>query len=406
MLIDLDPQSHLTLHLGVEPGSTSLSMYDVMTGDTDLAAAVVRLGEHLWLAPAVIDLAAAEVELVGTVGREQILRDRLAAAASLPAELALIDCPPSLGLLTLNALAAADEVLIPLQPHFLALQGLGKLLETVSLVQHRINPRLKVLGVILCMYESKVRLCGEVVADLRQFLSAAQGSSTPWAQARIFQTVIRRNVKLAECPVLRQDDLRLRTLLPRCAGLPAPSGGVPRGGAFPVARGRVGRAGLGRRSRGPAAIPRGFLMALRIMPVLHRARRALLLVCIGAWVVAVVATHVPAPELSGLHVNDKTLHVVGFLGLASLFWLSLIAYGTRGWRRAVLVLGIMILYGALDEKTQGWFHRDPDVFDWLADVIGAVAAVIVWETIARLLHADAPRGQQAAPPIRYDQHPS
>jgi chromosome partitioning protein len=198
-LIDLDPQSHLTLHLGVEPGTRPVSMYNVMTGQADLASATVRLGEHLWLAPAVIDLAAAEVELVGTVGREQILRDRLAGAVP-PAELTLIDCPPSLGLLTLNALAAADDVIIPLQPHFLGLQGLGKLLETVSLVQHRINPHLKVLGVILCLYESKARLSLEVVADLRQFLAAAHGGSTPWAQARIFQTLIRRNVKLAECP--------------------------------------------------------------------------------------------------------------------------------------------------------------------------------------------------------------
>jgi chromosome partitioning protein len=198
-LIDLDPQSHLTLHLGVEPGSCPVSMYDVLTGDADLVSATVRLGEHLWLAPSVIDLAAAEVELVGTVGREQILRDRLA-ASTLPVELALIDCPPSLGLLTLNALAAADDVIIPLQPHFLALQGLGKLLETVSLVQRRINPPLKVLGVILCLYESTAKLSAEVTDDLRQFLDGARSSATPWSQARIFETVIRRNIKLAECP--------------------------------------------------------------------------------------------------------------------------------------------------------------------------------------------------------------
>ncbi len=198
-LIDLDPQSHLTLHLGVEPGSAPLSMYDVLTGDADIASTAVRLREHLWLVPSVIDLAAAEVELVGTVGREQILRDRLAGPA--PAvELTFIDCPPSLGLLTLNALAAADEVIIPLQPHFLALHGMGQLLETISLVQRRVNPRLKVSGVILCLYESTARLSSEVATDLRQFLDAARSSPTPWAQARIFQTVIRRNVKLAECP--------------------------------------------------------------------------------------------------------------------------------------------------------------------------------------------------------------
>jgi len=198
-LADLDPQSHLTLHLGVEPGSTALSMYDVLAGEASIAEAALKIREHLWLVPSVIDLAAAEVELVSTVGREQILRDRLG-QTDLPVELAMIDCPPSLGLLTLNALAAADEVVIPLQPHFLALQGLGKLLETVSLVQRRINPALKVSGVVLCMYETNTRLSGEVVADLRRFLDGARGTDSPWAGARIFETVIRRNIKLAECP--------------------------------------------------------------------------------------------------------------------------------------------------------------------------------------------------------------
>jgi len=197
--LDLDPQSHLTLHLGVEPGSTSLSMYDVLAGQADLHQVCRKLSEHLWLAPSIIDLAAAEIELAGTVGREQILRDQLV-GRSLPFELVLIDCPPSLGLLTLNALAAADEVLIPLQPHFLALQGLGKLLETISLVQRRINPRLRVGGVMLCMYESTTRLAAEVVRDLHEFFQAGRASPSPWSEARIFTAVIRRNIKLAECP--------------------------------------------------------------------------------------------------------------------------------------------------------------------------------------------------------------
>ncbi|MFA6133607.1 MAG: ParA family protein [Phycisphaerae bacterium] len=198
-LLDMDPQSHLTLHLGIEPGNGQRSMYDLLTDEVAVPDAAVMVAERLHLVPADIDLAAAEVELVGTVGREQILRDRLA-TADLPYDLVMIDCPPSLGLLTLNALAAADDVLIPLQPHFLALQGLGKLLETVALVQKRINPRLKVLGVVLCMYESTARLTGEVVADLRGFLDASRSGESPWSQARIFESVIRRNVKLAECP--------------------------------------------------------------------------------------------------------------------------------------------------------------------------------------------------------------
>ena len=147
-------------------------------------------------------------------------------------------------------------------------------------------------------------------------------------------------------------------------------------------------------------------MMAGLMRTLHRARRVVLLLCVGAWVIAAVSTHIPAPALSGIHINDKTLHVVGFLGLTTLFWLTLIAYRVRWRHRAAMVLGIMVLYGAVDERTQGWFHRDPDVFDWLADAIGAVVAVIVWETIARLLRADAPRAPtKPAPPETYEQYP-
>ncbi len=199
-LIDLDPQAHLTLHFGAELGKDQSSIYDVLSSGASLQDATLSLGENLSLVPSVIDLAAAEVELVTTVGREQILRDALAGAESAAHELAMIDCPPSLGLLTLNALAAADDVIIPLQPHFLALQGLGKLLETVSLVQKRINPKLRVLGVILCMYETTTRLAAEVVGDLEQFFASHHGLDVPWAKACIFRTRIRRNIKLAECP--------------------------------------------------------------------------------------------------------------------------------------------------------------------------------------------------------------
>ncbi len=198
-LIDLDPQAHLTLHFGIEPGGPEAGIYEVLTEATPFQEALVEPREDLLLCPSIIDLAAAEVELVSTVGREKILSGSLQ-AASLPSDTMLIDCPPSLGLLTLNALAAADDVFIPLQPHFLALQGLGKLLETVSLVQQRINPRLKVSGVILCMYETTTRLAGEVLADLEDFFASSRDRNVPWAEAVIFETVIRRNVKLAECP--------------------------------------------------------------------------------------------------------------------------------------------------------------------------------------------------------------
>jgi len=198
-LIDLDPQAHLTLHMGLEPGANQPGIYQVLTGDAPLDDATVELNENLSAVPSVIDLAAAETELVTVVGREQILRDRLSNCER-DYDFVMIDCPPSLGLLTLNALSASDYVFIPLQAHFLALQGLGMLLETISLVQQRINPALKVGGVILCMYERQTRLAGEVVADLEEFLQAARGSDVPWADANIFSAAIRRNIKLAECP--------------------------------------------------------------------------------------------------------------------------------------------------------------------------------------------------------------
>ncbi|MFP3937474.1 MAG: ParA family protein [Phycisphaerae bacterium] len=198
-LLDLDPQAHLSLHFGVEPTDDKPGMYEVISGDAKLRETLQHVRSSLWLAASSIDLAGAEVEMVNTVGREQVLRDAFGEAA-LSYDFTFIDCPPSLGLLTLNALAAADEVIIPLQPHFLALQGLGKLLETVSLVQRRINPSLRVSGVILCMYETTTRLAGEVRDDLREFLASARGGDAPWSAAYVFETFIRRNVKLAECP--------------------------------------------------------------------------------------------------------------------------------------------------------------------------------------------------------------
>jgi chromosome partitioning protein len=112
----------------------------------------------------------------------------------------LMDCAPSLGVLTINALAAADEVFIPLQPHFFALHGLSKLLETTALVARRINPGLIVSGVVLCLYDGNTKLAQEVVRDLREFLDQSRGTNRPWSAAKVFDAKIRRNIKLAECP--------------------------------------------------------------------------------------------------------------------------------------------------------------------------------------------------------------
>ena len=198
-LIDLDPQAHASLHLGLQFAADEKSIYDVLSGDVELADVWREVQPNLWVVGSHIDLAAAEVELVGVVGREVILRDKLARVGK-QFDFVFVDCPPSLGILTLNALAAVDEVFLPLQPHFLALHGLSKLLQTIDLVARRLNDRLKLSGVVYCMYESGTRLAAEVVGDVEQFLESTRRPSTPWAVARTFQTRIRRNIRLAEAP--------------------------------------------------------------------------------------------------------------------------------------------------------------------------------------------------------------
>src|SRR5262245_43790139 len=160
-ILDLDPQAHATTHLGVEPDGRSQSMYDVLVHNRPLAEVRHKIAENLWVAGSDINLAAAEVELAGVVGREVILRDLLLQDEG-AFDFVFMDCGPSLGVLTLNALAASSEVFIPLQPHFLALHGLGKLFETTALVAKRLNPALKVTGIVLTMYESTSRLAREV----------------------------------------------------------------------------------------------------------------------------------------------------------------------------------------------------------------------------------------------------
>lgn len=197
LLIDLDPQAHLSLHFGVELADAQQSIYDVLTASTPIADVAVPGRDKLAIVPADIDLAGAETELVSVTGREVLLREALEPVDD-AYDILLIDCPPSLGVLTINALVAADEVMIPLQAHFLALQGLSRLLSTVTLVRQRINPALKVGGIVLCMHESTTRLAGEVVDDLRGYLDKARGTDVAWADARLYETCIRRNIKLAE----------------------------------------------------------------------------------------------------------------------------------------------------------------------------------------------------------------
>ncbi|HEX4131176.1 MAG TPA: AAA family ATPase [Pirellulales bacterium] len=205
-LVDLDPQAHATLHLGRETKPGERSVYDVLTSGTSLAEARQQIGDSYWLVPSHLDLAAAEMELAGVVGRELILRDQLEKdAENTDFDYLFIDCPPSLGVLTLNALAAVDEVFIPLQPHFLALHGLSKLLETIELVSRRLNPRLRLSGVVLCMFESGTRLAVEIGNDVDNFFARSRtAGNKPWSDAQPFQTRIRRNIRLAESPSFGQ----------------------------------------------------------------------------------------------------------------------------------------------------------------------------------------------------------
>ncbi|MCI0361003.1 MAG: AAA family ATPase [Planctomycetaceae bacterium] len=202
-LVDLDPQAHASLHLGVSLRDGQPSIYDVLTGDKFFQDIRQPVADNLWLVPAHLDLAAAEVELAGEVGREVILRDKLAQDDA-RFDYLLIDCPPSLGVLTINALTMVREVFLPLQPHFLALHGLSKLLKTIEVVGKRLNRDLKLSGVLLCMYDANTRLAAEVSTDISSYFTREKTPDCVWAEARAFETRIRRNIRLAEAPSFGQ----------------------------------------------------------------------------------------------------------------------------------------------------------------------------------------------------------
>ncbi|MEM9412344.1 MAG: AAA family ATPase [Planctomycetota bacterium] len=198
-LIDLDPQAHASLHLGVAVLENEPTTYDVLTGHASLEATCIDIEPNLTLSPSHIDLAAAEMELAGEVGREIILRDAMQNVQE-DFDFVILDCPPSLGVLTLNALTTADEVFLPLQPHFLALHGLSKLLTTIELVARRLNSKLTLSNILYCMYDSGTRLASEVVNDVESFLDEERDTGSVWSNAQSFDTRIRRNIRLAEAP--------------------------------------------------------------------------------------------------------------------------------------------------------------------------------------------------------------
>ena len=193
LLIDMDPQANLSLHLDVDVHQEMASIYGVLRGEHPAGKALRATGtDQLDLLPSNIDLSGVEIELVNEVGREMILRDALQQDQVLRErgyDYVVIDCPPSLGLLAVNALTAADSVLIPVQSEFFALQGMGKLMQVVELVRHRLNPRLTVAAIVMCMFQGNTNLAREVVAEVKRFFGD-----------KVMAATIRQNIKLAEAP--------------------------------------------------------------------------------------------------------------------------------------------------------------------------------------------------------------
>ncbi len=193
LVVDLDPQGNATTGLGIDARSFELSMYDVLMRDVSLEDAVEPTSmKNLFVAPATIDLAGAEIELVPSFSRELKLRRALEAVAG-DFEFILIDCPPSLGLITVNGLAAADEVLVPIQCEYYALEGLGQLLRNVHLVQANLNEKLEVSTIVLTMYDARTKLAEQVADEVRTHFGN-----------KVCRNVIPRTVRISEAPSFGQ----------------------------------------------------------------------------------------------------------------------------------------------------------------------------------------------------------
>lgn len=189
LVVDLDPQGNTTSGLGVEPNELETSVYDVLLGDASLLDSTEPTSvKNLFLVPATIDLAGAEIELVSVMNRERRLDSALAETGD-DYDYIFVDCPPSLGLLTINALAACDEILIPIQCEYYALEGLGQLLRNVELVKENLNNRLEVGGVLLTMYDGRTKLSSQVVDEVREYFGD-----------KAYKAVVPRSVRLSEAP--------------------------------------------------------------------------------------------------------------------------------------------------------------------------------------------------------------
>lgn len=189
LLVDIDPQGNATSGVGVDKRTVGKSTYDLLMGETDGTTAVVKTSfDNLWIIPASLALAGAEIEMVDVPHREKRLKAALAPCRE-QFDYILIDCPPALGLLTLNALVAADTFLIPAQPEYYALEGLSQLIATVRQVKRLYNPTLELEGVLFTMYDGRTHLTQQVVAEVKKYFPR-----------RVYATVIPRTVRLAEAP--------------------------------------------------------------------------------------------------------------------------------------------------------------------------------------------------------------
>ena len=187
LVVDIDSQGNASTGFGIPPSDRRQTSYDLLAGETAVVP-MATMVPGLFLIPATVDLAGAEIELISTSGRQEKLKRALGDIAG-DFDLVLIDCPPALGMLTLNALVAADEVLVPLQCEFFALEGLSLLLSTIERVREAYNPRLRVSGIVLTMYDGRNRLSREVVADVRKVMGE-----------KVYRTMIPRNVRVSEAP--------------------------------------------------------------------------------------------------------------------------------------------------------------------------------------------------------------
>lgn len=189
LMIDIDPQANTSAGVGIDSKRSDHTIYEVLVNNIDVNSAILKTEvPNLWLLPSHINLVGAEIELIDLKNRELILKNVIKDIRD-DYDFIIIDCPPSLGLLTLNALSAADSVLIPVQCEYYALEGLGQLLNTISIVQYQLNTDLEIEGVLLTMFDSRLRLSNQVADEVKQHFGK-----------KVFKTVINRNVRLSEAP--------------------------------------------------------------------------------------------------------------------------------------------------------------------------------------------------------------